>query len=339
MADVKLGNTGLVVEKNGFGALPIQRRDMADAIRIIRRAYDGGIRFFDTARNYTDSEEKLGAALRDVRDKVVIASKTHALDVPTFWKELDTSLANLKTDYIDIHQFHNPPALFRPGDGSGMYEAFLEARRRGKIRHIGISSHRLAVAREAVASGLFVSLQYPFSYLANDAEIDLVREAREAGMAFFCMKALAGGLLKDFRAANAFIAQFPGAVPIWGIQRDEEVEELVECVRDVPELTGERRAIIEKDRQELRGEFCRGCSYCQPCPAGINIFFAARMSLMLRRAPLRVYAAPKFHEMMAKVDDCIGCNQCKKRCPYGLDVPSLLRKNHEDFKRFTATSP
>ncbi len=254
MGNITLGNTGLSVEKNGFGALPIQRRDMTDAVRILRRAYDGGIRFFDTARNYTDSETKLGTAFAGMRDTIVIASKTGAQDVAAFRRDLDDSLANLRTDHIDIFQFHNPSVLFRPDDGSGMYEAMLDAQRQGKIRHIGISSHSLPLAREAVASGLYASLQYPFSYLSTDDEARLVHDTEKAGMAFICMKALSGGLLRDFRAANAYIAQFPGAVPIWGIQRDEEVEELIECVATVPEMTPERRALIEKDRKELQGE-------------------------------------------------------------------------------------
>lgn len=333
MQNITLGKTGLVVEKNGFGALPIQRREMADAVRILRRAYDGGVTFFDTARNYTDSESKLGEAFSGMRDKIVIASKTHAQDVPTFWKELEISLAGLKTDYIDIHQFHNPDKLFLPGDGSGMYEAMLEARKQGKIRHIGISSHCLPVAREAVASGLFVSLQYPFSYLATEEEMQFARDVEKAGMAFIAMKALSGGLITNFRAANAFMAGFSGVVPIWGVQRDSEVEDLVACIAKVPEMSADLRAAIDKDRAELTGEFCRGCNYCQPCPAGISIFFAARMSLMLRRMP----PAPERNAaVMAKVPGCLECGQCKSRCPYGLDVPALLKKNYEDYTRFVA---
>ena len=336
MPKVQFDKFGIVVEKNGFGALPIQRLDMTDAVRILRNAYDGGIQLFDTARNYTNSEEKIGAALHDVRDKIIIASKTHALDVPTFWKELEISLRNLKTDYIDIHQFHNPPTLFRPDDGTGMYEAMLEARKQGKIRHIALSSHRLQVAREGVRSGLYMSLEFPFSYLATKEEEDLVRETHAAGMIFLCMKGLAGGLLKNFYAANAYIAQFPGAIPIWGIQRDEELVELLDCVRNVPQITNEYRALMENDRKELQSEFCRGCAYCLPCPAGIEIYTAARMSLMLHRSPATFYASEKSRAMMAKIDDCVGCNQCKSRCPYQLDPPALLKKNLEAFRQFTA---
>jgi aryl-alcohol dehydrogenase-like predicted oxidoreductase len=332
MGDIALGRTGLTAEKNGFGALPVQRRTMEDAVRILRRAYDGGVRFFDTARGYTDSEEKLGAALHDVRDTIIIASKTHAKNVAAFWKDLDTSLTKLRTDHIDIHQFHNPPVLFRPGDGSGMYEAALEAQRQGKIRHIGITNHSLAIAREAVASGLYASLQYPFSYLSTEEEVALVHDAHAAGVLFIAMKALSGGLITDFRAANAYLAQFPGVVPIWGIQRDEEAEELVECVAKTPEMTAERQASIEKDRAELQGEFCRGCNYCQPCPANIEIFMAARMSLFIRRSPM----SQRLHDLMAKVPGCIECGACKTRCPYGLDIPNLIKKNYEDFLQYTA---
>ena len=332
MPILPLGQTGLSVEKNGFGVLPLQRTPMPEAVRILRRAYDGGVRFYDTARNYTDSEAKLGEAFHGMRDNVVIATKTHSHDTRTFWKELDISLTNLRTDYIDIHQFHNPNQMFRPGDGTGMYEAMLEAKQQGKIRHIGISSHSLAMAKEIIASGLFVSLQYPFSTLSTEEEQQLVRDTERAGMAFICMKALSGGLIRDFYAANAFIATFPGAVPIWGVQRENELDDLLDCIANPPALTPERLKTIEKDRAELTGNFCRACNYCQPCPAGISMPIAARMSLLLRRAPM----GKTWPAEMEKVPNCIGCGACRERCPYHLDVPTLLKRNYEDYLRFTA---
>ena len=163
MQTVRLGRTNIVVSKNGFGALPIQRVSIDEAVRILRKAYDGGINYFDTARFYTDSEEKLGLALSDVRENIIISTKTMKTDVEGFWRELEESLSLLKTDYIDIYQFHNPAFCPKPGDGTGLYEAMLEAKRLGKIRHIGITNHRLAVAEEAVRSGLYDTLQFPFS--------------------------------------------------------------------------------------------------------------------------------------------------------------------------------
>ena len=333
MQKIKLGKTNLIVTKNGFGALPIQRDDYDTAIKILRKAYDGGINFFDTARFYTDSEEKIGLALSDVRENIIIASKTMGLTSEAFWKDLQTSLSLLKTDYIDIYQFHNPPFCPKPDDGSGLYEAMLEAKSQGKIRHIGITSHKLKVAEEAVRSGLYETLQFPFSYLAGKKEEALVRLCEEHNVGFICMKALAGGLITRSDVAYAFLADYPVA-PIWGIQKESELSEFLSYNENPPSMTEEMKTFIEKERAELAGEFCRGCGYCMPCPVGIEINSAARMTLMIRRAPEKAQLSEKNRAMMMKIEECINCGQCMKRCPYGLDTPNLLRRNLEDYKTF-----
>lgn len=185
---VTLGRTGITVNKNGFGALPIQRVSREEAARLLRMALDAGITFFDTARFYTDSEEKIGYALSDRRDAFYLATKTAATTAEGFWSDLETSLRNLKTDYIDIYQFHNPAFCPKPGDGSGLYEAMLEARRQGKIRFISITNHRMTLAHEAIRSGLYDTLQFPFCYLATDKDIAVAEACREAGMGFIAMK-------------------------------------------------------------------------------------------------------------------------------------------------------
>lgn len=331
---VKLGNTGFTVNKNGFGALPIQRISRDEAARLLRKAYDNGITYFDTARFYTDSEEKIGYAMADIREKIIIATKTGATTAEAFWKDLDTSLGLLKTDYIDLYQFHNPSFCPKPGDGSGLYEAMLEAKRQGKVRHIGITNHRLNVAREAVESGLYETLQFPFSYLASEKDLEIVDLCKEAGMGFICMKALSGGLITDSATAYAYLNQFDHVLPIWGVQKETELDEFISYQREAPVMTDERREKIKKDKEMLSGDFCRGCGYCLPCPAGIYIPDCARMSLYLRRAPLSVYLGDEYKEKMAKVKDCLHCGQCKKKCPYGLDTPTLLEKNYEDFLTF-----
>jgi aryl-alcohol dehydrogenase-like predicted oxidoreductase len=164
---VTIGKTGITVEKNGFGALPLQRISQADAVKLLHRAYEGGITYFDTAHDYSDSEKKLGEAFLGIRDKVIIATKTAAKNTAAFWSDLETSLNNLRTDYIDIYQFHNPSFCPKPGDGTGLYEAMEEAKAQGKIRFISITNHRMDVAKEAIASGLYETLQYPFSYLVR----------------------------------------------------------------------------------------------------------------------------------------------------------------------------
>ena len=336
METVTLGRTGITVNKNGFGALPIQRIGTDEAVRLVRRAYDAGITFFDTARFYTDSEEKLGAAFDGMREKVILATKTAAANAEEFWEQLATSLHNLRTDYIDIYQFHNPAFCPKPGDGTGLYEAMLTAKAQGKIRHIGITNHRFAVAEEAIASGLYETLQFPFCYLASEQDIALVEKCREAGMGFIAMKALSGGLITDSAAAYAFAAQYDNVLPIWGIQRERELDEFISYIDNPPAMTEKLKALIAHDREALSGDFCRGCGYCMPCPAGIEINNCARMSLLLRRSPSELQLTPEVQEKMKKIENCLHCNQCKSKCPYGLDTPALLAKNYEDYKRVLA---
>ena len=306
MEMVRLGKTELYVTKNGFGALPVQRVGMEEAAQILRRAYEGGINYFDTARFYTDSEEKIGYALGDVREKIIISSKTMATTVEGFWADLNTSLSLLGTHYIDIYQFHNPAFCPKPGDGTGLYEAMLEAKDKGMIRHIGFTNHRLAVAEEAVRSGLYATLQFPFSYLASEKEEALVRLCEEYDVGFICMKALAGGLITRSDVAYAYLSQYPVA-PIWGIQRMSELEEFLSYNDNPPTLTEERLAYIEKERAELAGDFCRGCGYCMPCPVGIEINNCARMSLLLRRSPAALQLTLSVQAKMAKIEDCLDC--------------------------------
>ncbi len=333
MRQVTLGSTGITVPQNGFGALPIQRVTKAEAVQLLQHAYAGGIHYFDTARAYSDSEEKLGAAFHSLWDKVFLATKTHAKTPAEFWQHLETSLRLLQTDCIDVYQFHCVEQCWRPGDGSGMYEAMLEARQQGKIRHIGATAHKIEVAFECVESGLYETMQFPFSYLASPREIELVNLCREKNVGFIAMKGLAGGLINRSEAAMAYIAHYDNVLPIWGIQREQELAEWIGYMTDTPAMTDEIAAYIAKEQQALSGEFCRGCGYCMPCPAGIEINQCARMSLMLRRAPSEAWLTPAMQAEMKKIEDCLNCRQCTRKCPYELDTPELLRKNYEDYKK------
>ena len=299
---VTLGSTGITVNKNGFGALPIQRISQEDAVYLARKAYRAGIRFFDTARAYTDSEVKLGEAFDGIRTEVYIATKTAAQNAEDFWKDLHTSLTNLRTDYIDLYQFHNPAFCPKPGDGSGLYE----------------------------------TLQFPFSYISGEQELELVNKCKAANMGFIAMKGLSGGLITNSAAAYAFEAQYDGVLPIWGVQREKELDEFLSYIDNPPRMTGEIKAVIDHDRAELCGEFCRGCGYCMPCPAGIEINNCARMSLLLRRSPSAEHLSPAGQAKMKKIEGCLHCNRCKAKCPYGLDTPALLARNYEDYKRVLA---
>ncbi len=339
MKEIILGSTGIKVPQNGFGALPIQRVSVDEAVKILRKAYDGGMRFFDTARAYSDSEIKLGEAFGTgyvKREDIIIATKTAAKTPEDFWKDLDTSLNNLKTDYIDIYQFHMMPECFKPGDGTGLYECMLEAKAQGKIRHIAGTAHKLGVAKDIIESSLYETLQYPMSYLATDKELELIKLCNEHNMGFIGMKGLAGGLITHSKAAMAFVSQFDGVVPIWGIQRESELDEWLAMMDNTPEMDDEIKAFIEKERTELMGDFCRGCGYCMPCTVGIQINQCNRMSLMLRRAPSASWLSDYWQAEMEKINDCVDCGKCMTHCPYELQIPTLLRKNLEDYHEVLA---
>ncbi len=339
MSEVILGRTGLRSPKDAFGALPMQRIPKPDAVRLVRRAAECGFTFFDTARGYTDSEEKLGEAFGGRWEGITLATKTPSKDVAGFWQDINASLSALRREYADILQFHNPKTLPLPGDGSGMYEAMLEAKDKGLIKHIGISSHRHDVAFAAVNSGLYETLQFPFSYLSDERDIELVRLCKEKQVGFISMKALSGGLLTNAAAARAWQDMFDNALPIWGIQRERELDDFLAMAKSPPRFEGELKDLAERDREELKGEFCRACGYCMPCPAGIQINDCARLSTMIRRLPPQRFLTEENQARMFRIKDCVLCGSCKEKCPYGLDVPELLRRSLQDFEEILAGKP
>ena len=323
-----LGKTDIKVNKNGFGALPIQRRNTKDSVEILLKAYDSGIDFYDTARFYTDSEAKLGKAFEDIRENIYIASKTGMENVDEFWRDLETSLKELKTDYIDLYQFHN--ISFCPKSDDELYKAMLEAKESGLIKHIGLTTHKITLAHEALDCGLYETLQYPFSYLSGEEELKLVEKCENLDVGFIAMKAMGGGLIKNSKASYAYINQFDNVLPIWGIQKLEELEEFL-SYDDNTILTDDLKEIIKKDKKELGENFCRGCGYCMPCPEEINISLCARMSLWLRRFPTEPNLDERTQEIMKKSLDCLECYACIDKCPYELDIPKLLKENYEDY--------
>ena len=326
---MRLGKTNLEVNKNGFGALPIQRRNEADSIEILTAAYDAGIDFYDTARFYTDSEQKLGKAFEDVRGNIYIASKTGMETVEEFWNDLETSLKELRTDYLDLYQFHN--ISFCPKAEDDLYKAMLEAKEQGLIRHIGITTHKITIANEALDSGLYETLQYPFSYLSGDEELKLIDRCKNLDVGFIAMKAMGGGLIKNSKASFAYINQFDNVLPIWGIQKLTELNEFLSYDESTV-LDDELKSAIENDKKELGDNFCRGCGYCMPCPEEINISLCCRMSLWIRRFPTEPNMDEKTQEIMRKTLDCVECYECVDKCPYELDIPELLKENYEDYQ-------
>ncbi len=320
--------------KPSLSCLPLQRCDKDYAVKLLRAAYEGGIRFYDTANAYTDSEEKIGLALSGVRSDIVIATKSAARDKAGVLAHIENSLRMMKTDYIDLFQFHQVPAVPDPNDPEGAYAGALEAKKRGWIGHIGVTTHRVQVAEECIASGLFETVQFPFSYISAERDLALAAKAKEANVGYIAMKGLAGGMLTNVRACQAFMKQYDNVVPIWGIQKMEELEKWLAVAEEDPDLDETLAARIRADRQELAGSFCRSCGYCMPCPMGIEIRNCARMDRLLRRSPWQQYMTPQWQAKMNKIEDCIGCRQCASRCPYGLDTPNLLKYMLRDYREF-----
>lgn len=331
METMILGKTGLEITRTGFGLLPLQRVEMEDGIRILQRAHEGGVTFYDTARGYSHTEEMFGRAFSGKRDSVIIATKIFAQTKVEFLDQLETSLTNLRTDCIDLLQLHNPRVLPDHDDPESAYAGLVEARNQGKARFIGYTSHSLERAIGAVDSGLYDTMQFPLCYISSPEDLALTDRCAAANMGVIAMKPLSGGLLTDLRPAFAFLRQYENVVPIWGIQRMSELEELLEMDANPPTMDEEIQAIIEKDQRELSGQFCRGCGYCLPCPVGITVSFAARMSLLLLRIPDHNFLTDEWRANMSLINDCTECGQCKSRCPYGLDAPALLKKQLAEY--------
>ncbi|MBO4316688.1 MAG: aldo/keto reductase [Mailhella sp.] len=339
MKKIRLGKTGLMVTKPAMGCLPLQRCERDYGVRLVRAAYEAGINFFDTANAYTDSESKMGEALHGVRGNVVLATKSAAKNRAGVLAHVENSLRMFRTDYIDILQLHNVAELPDADDPEGPYAGALEAKKRGMIGHIGVSTHKITVAEECIDSGLFDTMQFPFCYISSERDLALAGRCKAADMGYIAMKGLAGGLLTNARACHAFMERYDNVVPIWGIQRLEELEEWLAVAKEFERDPGavDDAAIwdfIAKERQELSGSFCRSCGYCMPCPAGIEIRNCARMNMLLRRSPWQQYFSPEWRAKMEKINECLGCGKCRSKCPYELDTPHLLKCMLRDYNEF-----
>lgn len=334
METTRLGRTNLTVSRTGFGALPLQRVEMSEAIRILRAAYDGGITFYDTARAYTDSEEKIGRAFSDVRDSVVIASKSTSKTKSGVLSDLEVSLRELRTDHVDLLQLHNFNDIQNHEDPESAYAGLVEARDKGMTRFIGITNHVRERAAAAIGSGLYDTLQYPLCHISSPEDLAFIERCKAADMGLIGMKSLSGGLITKLAPAFAFLRQYSNLIPIWGIQRMSELEELLVLDANPPALDDEMWKVIEKDRCELAGEFCRACGYCLPCPQEIPIPMAARMGLLLRRMPYEGFMSEDWHEKMHRIENCTDCGACRSRCPYGLNPPSMLAKALAEYDAF-----
>jgi len=333
MEYTRLGRTNLKVSRTSFGCIPIQRISFEEARELLRKAYESGINFYDTARGYTDSEEKIGYAFSKIREKIILATKIRAENRDELMEKLKTSLSNLKTDYVDLLQIHNPQTLPDPHEPKGIYRGLIEAKENGMAKHLGLTSHKLPLAIEGVKSQLYDTLQFPLCTLSTTEELELVHLCRDHDVGFIAMKALSGGMITNVASAFAFLRQYQNVIPIWGIEKQWQLNQFLELEKNPPPLDDDLQNIIKQDQAELTGAFCRGCEYCLPCPAEIPIPSATRVKFMLKRTALANILNQEWKEKMELINDCQECGHCQDNCPYELDVPALLRENLQAFRQ------
>lgn len=330
MEKIPFGGTGLRVSRLAFGGIPIMRLPRQEAVKVVRRGIDLGINFIDTAHGYTDSEEKIGEAIKPYkRSDIVLASKSPAQDKKTFLEHLDLSLKRLGVDCIDIYQHHNVSTrkgletIMGPG---GAFEGLMEAVKAGKVRHPGFSSHSVPLAIEIMKSGKFESVQLPVNFIDTEAEKEAIPLAKALGIGFIAMKPMGGGLLEEAGTAMRYLLRHGNIVPDPGMEKIEEVEEMVSIVGNPRPLEAGELAKIEALRTELGSEWCHRCDYCQPCPKEIRISTILSMKSMIKRMP-RDRAIAFVDDAAKKARDCAECGVCMSRCPYGLEIPKLLKKS------------
>ncbi len=328
-----LGKTGLRISRLGFGGIPIQRIDAESAAKLMRELLDAGINYIDTARGYTVSEEYIGLGLEGIRDQFVLATKAMSRDRAGMEKEIATSLKNLRTEYIDLYQIHNPtPAdlekVCAPG---GALEALQAAKAAGKIGHLGVTAHTTAVFEMALALPWVETIMFPYNIVETQGE-ELIRKAAQQGVGFIVMKPLAGGAIEDATLALRFILQNEDvSVVIPGMANPEELAQNVAACENVTPLTQEELRSIQAIRDQLGTNFCRRCNYCAPCTAGISIYSIFLMEGYLSRYGLEDWARARYAALSKTASDCVGCGVCETRCPYHLPIRDMMKKAVEKF--------
>jgi predicted aldo/keto reductase-like oxidoreductase len=330
MERIRFGKTGLMVSKIAFGGIPIQRLSIPESVEVVRGVINLGVNFIDTAHSYTNSEEKIGLAIKDIpRDNLVIASKSPARDKKTFLEHVDLSLKRLCTDYIDLYQFHNlsnvgaHKEIF--GEG-GAYEGLIEAISAGKVRFPGFTSHSVPFAIRVMRERKLDAVQLPLNYIDNEAVKEAVPLAKELDMGFIAMKPFGGGLLSYASLSIKYLLQFDNIVPDPGIEKLSEMEEIARIVELGEEFSGRDAAAVEKIKADTADHWCHRCDYCQPCPQGIGISMALNINSMIRRMPYEG-AAAFLGSAMNAARNCTGCRECVHRCPYNLSIPELLKES------------
>ncbi|OGO30874.1 MAG: hypothetical protein A2Z29_01305 [Chloroflexi bacterium RBG_16_56_11] len=341
MEKIKFGKTGMNVTRLGFGGIPIQRLSEDDAVKVIRRCLDLGINYLDTANGYTTSEERIGKAVKGRRHDVFIATKSGARTAEDIEKNLELSLKRLDTDYIDLYQFHGVndlPTLQKITDPeNGLYTVFERAKKAGKIRHIGITSHQMDAAKAEVKTGLFETLMFPFNFITCEPADELLPLCREHNVGFVVMKPMAGGMLQNPVVAFKYLFQFSDVVIIPGIEKVEEIEEIVRIYRGHHNMTAAEVEQMQQLRDELGTRFCRRCDYCQPCTQQIPISMVMTFPSFVKRLPPDWYIkGGMVPGMMARAADCSQCGECEARCPFHLPIREMIAENYALFEGIKA---
>ena len=329
MQTTRLGKTNMMVARLGFGGIPIQRLAEDEAIAVVRGCLDLGVNFIDTATAYTNSEERIGMAIQGRREGLILASKSWARTRDLMEQHLELSLTRLGVETIDLYQFHDVSdygSLEAVLDPDGPMAVLQEAKAAGRIRHIGITSHSIDVAKEAVKSDQFETLMFPFNFITNEPADELLPLAREHDVGFISMKPLAGGRLSNAVIAFKYLFRFPDIVPLTGIERIEEMEQLLSILGGNHKLTKAEELAIQRMRDELGTRFCRRCDYCQPCSAGILISRAISLSNTDRNMPPEYLFNTWVDAVLSKAAECTKCGDCEEKCPYGLPIREMLAK-------------
>ena len=323
------GKTEMKIKRVGFGGIPIQRISQEDTNKVIDELEKCGVNFIDTARGYTVSEEYLGNALKGRREKFYIATKSMSRDYESMKRDIEISLKNLQTDYIDLYQMHNvKPAEYDTLFGEDKaYRALLEAKEQGKIKHIGITSHGLETVEKAVESDKFETIQFPYNIVENQAD-EVFKRAYEKGVGTIVMKPLAGGAIDDGTLAMKYLLSreyIDVAIP--GMDNPQQVIENTDVLQNY-ELTEEDNKKIAKIKSELGTNFCRRCEYCLPCPKGINIPQNFLLEGYYNRYNLKDWAVDRYRGLAEneRASNCIECGACQKKCPYELPIIDMLKK-------------
>jgi uncharacterized protein len=338
MRYMMLGKTGLEVSELGFGGIPIIRLSTAEAVMVLRRAYDRGITLFDTANMYLDSEEKMGLAFDGIRSRLVLATKTLKRDRAGAEADIDLSLRRLRTDYIDLLQIHqlSMECDYQKVTGpDGALEAIFRARQQGKVRHIGVTSHSIEMAMKLVTTGLFSTVQFPFNFIESKPLEELHPVARQEKMGILAMKPFGGGVLDSAELCFKFLRQFPDVIPLPGFDAVGQVDQIATVYKTENVVLPEDLAAMERYRTDLGQQFCRRCEYCQPCEQGVMITPAMNYPIIVSRMS-DAKAAGFAAKMMESVRNCTECGECVKRCPYSLPIPEMLRKHLALYEQHAA---